>query len=685
MAKRRNKRIPPENRTCSQCGETGTILKEVHSIPTAAEDVESVSPIYCMNCRDEIRHHKGNSIQSVRSVRIQTTDTRLQRWLTTRTGMIPQARHDPTQQWKDAPGLNPNNKPPQSKAHRCAICHGIATSTLLQIIKTEEVMLCDTCAWMLIDQPQRVLWKGYYGQTPHTVHLDECPGCGNPVYQRKPRTVCRPCLRGAIAMLNADGQRTSDRDHTLMKLIADNPRGRCSRCHPRSSKPPWTCPNCWEHYRNLPAGLFPEEEQVAWNEKRTCSLCEAKVATASANRYNPGTSQLQRVRLCRPCSRIIIQYRKPENGWITELSRCLNCGSLRKSDDHTDLCRKCQTVYSNAVADLESMWNYLYDVLESPPGRPVPEPNPTMKKWLRPDSTTRRADANVKGRLTPTLARQVCAEYLRQTREIPEIAIRFGVSVAVVKGTLTGKSWAAATEGLRPAELRWEPKRVKQAESEPPKSAKPTMITVSRIKGEYGWTDALIPKYLGNHDHEAPNPHHRTAAPMRLYLLERVHDAMAQNPQLREQLQKNLQRRATAHGEREERDLEIRQQLLEETDLLTKTIKVFLPTQELERLMHLATVKRREFLENVLEYGHYNVPQNDGSPEAKHRTVSMIHHEYTNYEKLLELMPRSRNADTNTLIYLAIRTKVMEAISKAIPSLANECKMSPEVNNLKFY
>ena len=50
-------------------------------------------------------------------------------------------------------------------------------------------------------------------------------------------------------------------------------------------------------------------------------------------------------------------------------------------------------------------------------------------------------------------------------------------------------------------------------------------ITPAGLKGKRGWTDQMIHKLLGEPDKVAPNPHYRTAAPMRLYLVGRVEQA----------------------------------------------------------------------------------------------------------------------------------------------------------------
>ena len=47
-------------------------------------------------------------------------------------------------------------------------------------------------------------------------------------------------------------------------------------------------------------------------------------------------------------------------------------------------------------------------------------------------------------------------------------------------------------------------------------------IAYSKIKSDRGWTDKLIEQFLGEPDHLKTNPMYKKAAPMRLYLLDRV-------------------------------------------------------------------------------------------------------------------------------------------------------------------
>ena len=54
--------------------------------------------------------------------------------------------------------------------------------------------------------------------------------------------------------------------------------------------------------------------------------------------------------------------------------------------------------------------------------------------------------------------------------------------------------------------------------------------------------------------------------------------------------------------------------------------------------------------------------------------VNMIRHNYTNYELLLEQLPRSRNVDTNVLLYQDVKRRTLEMIGREMPQLEEACR-----------
>ncbi|HEX3711514.1 MAG TPA: hypothetical protein VHV09_01870 [Trebonia sp.] len=69
-----------------------------------------------------------------------------------------------------------------------------------------------------------------------------------------------------------------------------------------------------------------------------------------------------------------------------------------------------------------------------------------------------------------------------------------------------------------------------------------TCLTMAGLR-ERGWTDAMIRDYLGEPDATRPNPRYRTAAPMKLYLVERAEAAEA-SPEWEERKMEGVRRRA---------------------------------------------------------------------------------------------------------------------------------------------
>ena len=81
-----------------------------------------------------------------------------------------------------------------------------------------------------------------------------------------------------------------------------------------------------------------------------------------------------------------------------------------------------------------------------------------------------------------------------------------------------------------------------------------THLTVTGLRGR-GWTDAMIIEYLGEPDATRPNPRYSSAAPMKLYLVERAEAAEA-SPDWAERKMRGAKRRiaglAVANRKREE-------------------------------------------------------------------------------------------------------------------------------------
>ena len=437
----------------------------------------------------------------------------------------------------------------------------------------------------------------------------------------------------------------------------------CRRCNPGVELPkttydntPARCPECRQQYQDKAADV-----PVTAGNKVRCASCNSRPAP-----YIAQVGQRD-CRICSACELIAREFAIYHRTDRTPLKipKCRGCAQPMTRWTYNGSCADCENLERTQRADHQAIVTYLHRVMEARADNlPEPEVPPAAQRIGRADLTDARPDAP-KGRLSPTLSVEICREYVEEKRFIPELSLRFNSSIPAIRDLLRGKTWSRHTEGHRPATLRDEPApgRKEPAAGKP----KPAYITISRLKGEYGWTDSLITKHLGDHDREAPNPHYRSAAPMRLYLVDRVHEIPGDKPELRHALQKTLDRRRRNQETRQQDDLRRRNELLKQVAKLKPEMQG-LPTKNSQALMKMAETARQEFLRQNDVY-----PYHDDAPPA-HLAVNMIRHEYTNYEFLLENLPRSRNVDTNVILYQDVKRRTLELIAREIPQLEEACK-----------
>ena len=441
----------------------------------------------------------------------------------------------------------------------------------------------------------------------------------------------------------------------------------CRRCNPAAQtkestyhNTPGRCPTCQEEYGNRDPDTRTRNDQEI---PELCSSCGNRQA-----QYIAKASKKNR-RICAVCeliSRDFTIFDQHSQAPLTTLS-CHRCGQPLTRRREYGLCPDCTQLAQEERTRQRTLITYVQRVLEAREGNaPEPEPPPAVQMAGRDGLTTLRPDAGSR-RLTASLSVELCREYVEETRFIPELALRFNVSATVVRDTLTGRTWQQHTEGSRPGKLRDDP----PPDRKPPKERppKPAHITVSRLKGQYGWTDSLISKHLGEYDQEAPNPHYRSAAPMRLYLLDRVQSITADSSKLRQALQATLDRREQNEQDRHRNDLLRREKLLRQVAGLKPQMRA-LPTRNTKALMRMATRDREEFLrDNGLH--HY---LSDVAP-SEEGAVNMLRHDYTNYELLLGELPHTRNVETNMLLYHDVKRRTLEMIAEELPELKDTCEI----------
>ena len=550
MAKRKKNHYRPvaQPTHCSQCGSQK--LNAKHDTKPEVSKNGATPPFFCADCRarclaaiSKERNTLRDKTMQLAAVRnLSFEDNRTERWLETRDDIVRQSRATPQLPWMDTPSEEiapaPSQKPRRLKS--CLICK-ISPREVNVRLRTEAgrramIGICAICAKLASENSHnvRVNVEGNGNTVVEAFTLTQCPGCYAPVIESNPLVPCPSCAEDAISAARklADGPTLAEE---LRALLVINPAGSCRRCNPQSRAEPYDCPLCRHDYRTMPGNQFPAF--AAFRAAGTCCVCG--VAKAAVAAMQVGERDHFRDSICVTCARIACHHplKHRRTGQTVRLSLCEGCGVHRNSLGAYGLCPTCGNTLSALQRDLTELCDYLWAFLETQEGETPPPPPVAASRWLRADSTTRRADAPVNGRLNQHLSREICREYVEEEREIPELAIRFGVPATTVRNVLRGKTWAKRTEGVRPGALRDEPYRTRRPVE------RPLTITVTRLKQEMGWTDELIKQNLGDEDVRLRNPHYSSSAPMRLYRVDRVTTTTQGNPTLQKKLAENVARR----------------------------------------------------------------------------------------------------------------------------------------------
>lgn len=176
----------------------------------------------------------------------------------------------------------------------------------------------------------------------------------------------------------------------------------------------------------------------------------------------------------------------------------------------------------------------------------------------------------------------------------------------------------------------------------------PTRVTVAALK-ERGWTPAKIRDWLGPPDQTAKNPIYSTAAPMRLYNLERIEAAEAEQAEwfskrvgrmveLRARAQKREAAAAAAEQQRHEARME-----------WANTVKIQVKPNNITE-----EKARREANLHAIQYADYR----DNYATGDRALNNWLRHCRTNYDELLETVGRDYEA------YSMVRNRVEWEIRK---------------------
>jgi hypothetical protein len=190
------------------------------------------------------------------------------------------------------------------------------------------------------------------------------------------------------------------------------------------------------------------------------------------------------------------------------------------------------------------------------------------------------------------------------------------------------------------------------------------LFTMTQLK-ERGWTEALVKKFLDPPDATRPNPHYKSAPPMRLYTASRVEAAescedwrrAAERSRVRSETGKAVAARKAA-------------ELVKEAEQLPITV-TRLP---LDQLQKRAIASYNAFHEELLwERGHdYEKADAQSDPAFLSRiTVNYVRHHLTAYDTHLEEVA-GRIGVSQAIA--TIRRRVYAEICATYPEHAEECQ-----------
>lgn len=218
-------------------------------------------------------------------------------------------------------------------------------------------------------------------------------------------------------------------------------------------------------------------------------------------------------------------------------------------------------------------------------------------------------------------------------------------------------------------------------------------ITKSTVINDYEWTESLVKKFLPE-PMLAPNPHYRTASPMKLFYEDEV-IAVMQTEDFKIAREKASRRKSAAKKAVETKKVN----LVEKMSLLAESIAVdIVPEEELiknvleekEAEIKWRLEKAEEYFERQLhEYGgeylddYFEAVEENENFEFHHPSdevlnrwiVNHIRHNCTSYDQeLLEICGKVGHEEA----YSEFKKRLLQKIAVVYPAYADECKRQIE-------
>lgn len=190
------------------------------------------------------------------------------------------------------------------------------------------------------------------------------------------------------------------------------------------------------------------------------------------------------------------------------------------------------------------------------------------------------------------------------------------------------------------------------------------LFTMTQLK-QRGWTEALVKKFLDAPDATRPNPHYKSAAPMRLYTASRVGAV---------ELCEDWRRAAERSRVRSEAGKAVASRKAAELVDRAEQLPITITRLPLDQLQKRAIASYNAFHEELLwERGHdYERADAKSDPAFLSRiTVNYIRHYLTTYDRHLQEVAGRIGV---SLAIATIRRRIYAAICATYPEYAEECQ-----------
>lgn len=181
-----------------------------------------------------------------------------------------------------------------------------------------------------------------------------------------------------------------------------------------------------------------------------------------------------------------------------------------------------------------------------------------------------------------------------------------------------------------------------------------------------GWTDGAIERFLDTPDKEAPNPHYKSVAPMKLYKLSRVEETEHSQEFLHFKAQSKPRLEASKKAVKTKRE-----------NLLHKVarLEIHIQRKNFEDIIVDAVESYNNFKSNMaMERGDFDYQPatiNSGKEFLNRITVNFLRHRCSSYERILDNIEGKVGKKE---AYALLNQKIFQRITEIYPELKEECE-----------